>query len=594
MIFGEETRGKLKAAWRLTQPYWVSEEKWIAWGLMGVVVAFNLANVYVDVLLNQWNNTFYNSLQELNSALFFRQIGIFCILATISIVLSVYAFYLQQMLQIRWRRWLTDRYVGTWLADQAYYRLQLQHSTTDNPDQRIADDLRLFTAYVLNLSLGLLTSVVSFFSFLFILWNLSGPAAIPLGTWGTIYVPAYLVWTALIYAAIGSWLTMKIGRPLIGLNFAQQRFEADFRFSLVRLRENAESVALFRGEPAETRIFQGRFANVYDNFWRIMKRQKSLQWFTIGYAQIAIIFPYVVVAPRFFAKQITLGGLMQVASAFGSVRRALSFIVDSYTEIASWLAVTERLTGFQARLDLISDAARAPQRIALTRTGGGVSVRNLDLALPDGTPILTGVHFEAAAGEAVLLSGPTGLGKSTLIRAVAGIWPFGSGEVRLGEGRAMFVPQRPYLPLGTLADALCYPGAGSDVPKERLEKLLTDFQLGELVPHLDTTDNWGHRLSLGEQQRLAFARIMLTEPTIVFLDEATSAVDEAREARCYRLLRTASWRPTIVSVGHRGTLQLFHDRIVDVTSFACEGRDFTLPDDTDALEPPPPLRAAGE
>jgi len=594
MIFGEETRGKLKAAWRLTQPYWVSEEKWIAWGLMGVVVAFNLANVYVDVLLNQWNNTFYNSLQELNSALFFRQIGIFCILATISIVLSVYAFYLQQMLQIRWRRWLTDRYVGTWLADQAYYRLQLQHSTTDNPDQRIADDLRLFTAYVLNLSLGLLTSVVSFFSFLFILWNLSGPAAIPLGTWGTIYVPAYLVWTALIYAAIGSWLTMKIGRPLIGLNFAQQRFEADFRFSLVRLRENAESVALFRGEPAETRIFQGRFANVYDNFWRIMKRQKSLQWFTIGYAQIAIIFPYVVVAPRFFAKQITLGGLMQVASAFGSVRRALSFIVDSYTEIASWLAVTERLTGFQARLDLISDAARAPQRIALTRTGGGVSVRNLDLALPDGTPILTGVHFEAAAGEAVLLSGPTGLGKSTLIRAVAGIWPFGSGEVRLGEGRAMFVPQRPYLPLGTLADALCYPGAGSDVPKERLEKLLTDFQLGELVPHLDATDNWGHRLSLGEQQRLAFARIMLTEPTIVFLDEATSAVDEAREARCYRLLRTASWRPTIVSVGHRGTLQLFHDRIVDVTSFACEGRDFTLPDDTDALEPPPPLRAAGE
>jgi putative ATP-binding cassette transporter len=594
MIFGEETRGKLKAAWRLTQPYWVSEEKWIAWGLMGVVVAFNLANVYVDVLLNQWNNTFYNSLQELNSALFFRQIGIFCILATISIVLSVYAFYLQQMLQIRWRRWLTDRYVGTWLADQAYYRLQLQHSTTDNPDQRIADDLRLFTAYVLNLSLGLLTSVVSFFSFLFILWNLSGPAAIPLGTWGTIYVPAYLVWTALIYAAIGSWLTMKIGRPLIGLNFAQQRFEADFRFSLVRLRENAESVALFRGEPAETRIFQGRFANVYDNFWRIMKRQKSLQWFTIGYAQIAIIFPYVVVAPRFFAKQITLGGLMQVASAFGSVRRALSFIVDSYTEIASWLAVTERLTGFQARLDLISDAARAPQSIALTRAGVGVSVRNLNLALPDGTPILTGVHFEAAAGEAVLLSGPTGLGKSTLIRAVAGIWPFGSGEVRLGEGRVLFVPQRPYLPLGTLADALCYPGASGDVPKERLEKLLTDFQLGELVPHLDTTDNWTQRLSLGEQQRLAFARIMLTEPTIVFLDEATSAVDEAREARCYRLLRTASWRPTIVSVGHRGTLQLFHDRIVDVTSFACEGRDFTLPDDTDALEPPPPLRAAGE
>ena len=592
MIFGEETRGKLKAAWRLVRPYWVSEEKRIAWALMGVVVAFNLANVYVDVLINQWNNAFYNSLQELNSTLFFREIGIFCVLATISIVLSVYAFYLQQMLQIRWRRWLTKRYVGAWLADQAYYRLQLQNGGTDNPDQRIADDLRLFTAYVLNLSLGLLTSVVSFFSFLFILWNLSGPAAIPLGSWGTIQIPAYLVWTAIVYAGIGSWLTMKIGRPLIGLNFLRQRFEADFRFSLIRLRENAESVALFRGEPAETRIFQGRFAHVYDNFWRIMKRQKSLQWFTIGYAQIAIIFPYVVVAPRFFAKQITLGGLMQVASAFGSVRRALSFIVDSYTDIADWLSVTERLTGFDARLDRIADAARAPQKIVLTHDGEGLSVRDLDLALPDGSPLLTGVHFEAAAGDAVLLNGPTGIGKSTLIRAVAGIWPFGSGTVRLGAGKIMFVPQRPYLPLGTLADAICYPAVGSDVPRERLMKLLSDFQLGDLTPCLDTTDHWSQRLSLGEQQRLAFARIMLTEPAMVFLDEATSAIDEAREARCYRMLRTAPWRPTIVSVGHRGTLQLFHDRIVDVGAFCCAGRDFTLPDD--AYQPEAPLRAAGE
>ncbi len=594
MNFNEETRGQLRAAWRLTRPYWVSEQKWSAWGLLAVVTGLDLGNVYVSVLLNQWNNAFYNALQELNSGVFFRQIGIFCILATVSIILSVYAVYLQQMLQIRWRRWLTDRYLGAWLGDQAYYRLQLQSNPTDNPDQRISEDLNSFTSYVLNLSLGLLTSIVSLFSFLFILWGLSGPARIPLGSWGSVYIPAYLVWAALIYAGFGTLLTMKIGRPLINLNFAQQRLEADFRFALMRLRENAESVALFRGENAEMRVFKGRFAHVFDNFWRIMKRQKTLSWFTVGYAQVAVIFPVVVVAPRFFAKEILLGGLMQVVSAFNSVQSALSFVINSYTDIATWLAVTQRLSGFQTRLDLISDAVRAPQEIVLRRGGQGVSVTDLALALPDATPIMTGVNLSVAPGEAVLISGPTGIGKSTLIRAIAGIWPFGRGQIRVGEGATLFLPQRPYLPLGTLADALTYPGTRGDVPKERLAQLLTDFQLADLIPHLDTVDNWSHRLSLGEQQRVGFARIMLAEPALVFLDEATSAVDEAREARCYRILRQAAWRPTIVSVGHRASLRFLHDRMIDVTPFACDGRDFTLPEDEEtAAAAPVQIRAAG-
>ena len=585
MNFNEDTRGQLRAAWRLTRPYWVSEQKWSAWGLLVIVTGLDLGNVYVSVLLNQWNNAFYNALQELNSGVFFRQIGIFCGLATISIILSVYAVYLQQMLQIRWRRWLTDRYLGAWLADQAYYRLSLQNNPTDNPDQRISEDLNSFTSYVLNLSLGLLTSIVSLFSFLFILWGLSGPARIPLGSWGSIHIPAYLVWAALIYAGLGTLLTMNIGRPLINLNFAQQRLEADFRFALMRLRENAESVALFRGERAELHLFRGRFAHVFDNFWRIMKRQKTLSWFTVGYAQVAVIFPVVVVAPRFFAKEILLGGLMQVVSAFNSVQSALSFVINSYTDIATWLAVTQRLSGFQSRLDLIVDAVRAPQKITMQRAGEGISVADLDIALPDGTPIMRGLNVSVSNGEAVLICGPTGIGKSTLIRALAGIWPYGQGQIRIGEGTCLFLPQRPYLPLGTLADALRYPGTKGEVPNARLAQLLTDFQLADLVSHLDTVDNWAHRLSLGEQQRIGFARIMLIEPALVFLDEATSAVDEAREARCYRILRHAPWRPTIVSVGHRSTLRFFHDRTIDVTSFACAERDFTLPDDADLTMP---------
>ncbi|HEX4113465.1 MAG TPA: ABC transporter ATP-binding protein/permease [Stellaceae bacterium] len=594
MTFNEETRGQFRAAWRLTRPYWVSEQKWSGWGLLLAVTALDLGNVYVSVLLNKWNNDFYNALQNLNSAVFFRQIGIFCLLAAASIVMSVYAVYLQQMLQIRWRRWLTDRYLGAWLADQAYYRLQLQGNPTDNPDQRISEDLNSFTSYVLSLSLGLLTSIVSLFSFLFILWGLSGPATIPLGGWGSISIPAYLVWAALLYAGFGTWLTMRVGAPLISLNFAQQRLEADFRFSLMRLRENAESVALFRGEHAELHMFKGRFASVFDNFWAIMKRQKLLSFFTVGYSQVAVIFPVVVVAPRFFAKQIQLGGLMQVVSAFNSVQSSLSFVINSYTDIATWLAVTQRLSGFANRLDVIAASVQAPQEISLRRAGEGVAVAHLDLALPDATPLMHGIDFTVAPGESVIVSGPTGIGKSTLIRALAGIWPFGKGEIRVAAGSTLFVPQRPYLPLGTLADVLRYPGAQGHVPKDRLAKLLVDFELPELVGQLDTFDNWSHRLSLGEQQRLSFARIMLIEPEIVFLDEATSALDEPCEGRCYRKLRAASWHPTIVSVGHRSTLRLYHDRVIDVADFACPERGDLPPELTGVADADPILsRAAG-
>jgi putative ATP-binding cassette transporter len=567
-MIGTARRQIVRDAWRLAKPYWTSEEKWSAWGLLLAVIALNLGNVYISVRINAWNNAFYNALQAFKSGELFRQLGVFCILVAFAIAMSVYALYLNQMLQIRWRRWLTRRYLGAWLADHAYYQLQLR-DTTDNPDQRIAEDLNQFTAYVLSLALGLLTSVVSLVSFLVILWGLSGPAEIPLGKWGTVHIPAYLVWTALFYAGVGTWLTVKIGRPLVPLNVARQRYEADFRFSLVRFRENAESVALYGGEPVELCVFNERFRSVFENFRHIMKRKRRLTCFTLGYTQAALIFPLAVVSPRYFAKQIGWGGLMRVVNAFSFVQNSLSFIINAYTDIAAWQAVTQRLSGFEQQLLAIHQSKCAPRQINIRRGDIGVAVKEIDLDLPDGTSLLRDVAFASAPGEALLIEGPTGAGKSTLLRAIAGIWPFGRGEIRLGKGRMLFVPQRPYLPLGTLSSALLYPrGDKCGVSTARLVAVLEEVGLNALAGQLDMIENWSQRLSLGEQQRFAFARILLVEPALLFLDEATSALDEPSEAQLYGLLRAASWRPTVVSVGHRSTLRNFHDHVLDVATFS--------------------------
>ena len=550
-------------AWSIARPYWFSEDRWAGRGLLVAVIGLNLGIVFINVLLNQWNNAFYNSLQDKDLAAFWQQLFKFTYLAAAYIVVAVYQLYLNQMLQIRWRRWLTERYLGAWLEGKAYYRMQLLASETDNPDQRIAEDLRLFVSTTLGLALGLLRAVVTLVSFVAILWSLSGPFTVP-GV--NVTVPGYMVWAALLYAIVGTWLTDRIGRPLVTLNFNQQRYEADFRFALVRFRENTEGVALYHGEPDELRVFRQRFGEVVRNWWGIMKQQKRLTSFTAGYGQAAIIFPFVVAAPRYFRGEFALGGLMQTASAFGQVQDSLSYIVSAYTDIAEWRAVVARLGGFDRALAQVRPGAGGEEIRRDETAAPALGVEHVSLALPGGRPLLEDISFSIAPGDTALISGPSGAGKSTLFRAIAGIWPFGRGRVAVpAAARVLFLPQKPYLPLGTLREVVTYPTPPGGLADAAVVDALEAVGLPQLAGRLDESANWALRLSPGEQQRIAFARALLQKPDWLFLDEATSAVDEEAEARLYGLLRERLPDVTLLSVGHRGTLRPFHRRRMVLT-----------------------------
>jgi vitamin B12/bleomycin/antimicrobial peptide transport system ATP-binding/permease protein len=554
-----KTRAFLRDLWSLARPYWFSEERWAARGLLAAVVALNLGLVFLEVLYNRWQNDFYNALQDKNISAFYGQITYFCVLAIAFIVVAVYQLYLNQMLQIRWRRWLTDHYLDEWLGSRIHYRMRFTDKGTDNPDQRISEDLALFVDRTLNLSLGLLSSVVTLASFLAVLWGLSGTLAFKING-VDVSIPGYMVWVALLYAIAGTWLIHLIGRPLIGLNFEQQRREANFRFSLVRVRENGESIAIYGGEPDEIRSLRLRFVDVVSNWWEIMRRRKKITWLRAGYGQVAAVFPYLVAAPRYFSGAIQLGGLMQTGSAFGQVQGALSWFVTAYVELAEWKATVDRLTGFRAATERARAATSEDSGVIAATGGDALALEKVKVDLPDGSPLLAPFDATLRRGDKVLVTGPSGSGKSTLFRVLAGIWPFADGRVTKPTGCTLFLPQKPYLTIGSLREQICYPAAPGTFGDEATRAALADCGLPQLAGRLDEEQNWAQILSPGEQQRVAFARIFLHRPDWVFLDEATSSLDEASEARLYRLLNEKLPETTVVSVGHRPTLGEFHKR----------------------------------
>ncbi len=555
----------------LALPYFRSEEKWKARGLLAAIVALNLGAVYMLVLINDWNRVFYDALQNKDAAVFWRELGRFTYLAFGFIIIAVYRFYLTQLLEMRWRAWMTGHYLDRWLANKAFYHLELarfskdEGALPDNPDQRISEDVNAFTTYSVSLTMGLLNAVVTLASFVGILWSLSGSFSFSFN--GDSYtIPGFMVWMAVVYAAAGSVITHYVGRPLIALNFQQKRVEAEFRNHMVRVREYSESIALDKGEPVERQHAGQRFTEVLANYLRLLKRQKTLTWFTVGYGQAAVVFPFIVAAPRFFSGAIQLGQLMQISSAFGRVQDALSWFVDNYDSLASWRATTDRLTSFEESFAQVQQtAARASAERRDAPDADTLQIDEVQIALPGGRPLIAADSLTLRAGEHVLVKGPSGSGKSTLFRTLAGIWPWAKAKLARPadfDERTMFLPQRPYFPNGPLRDALAYPATPDRYTDAQLQQALRDALLPQLADDLGRQDTWGQKLSGGEQQRLAIARAFLKQPRWLFVDEASSALDEDAERTLYQRLRerVAAQNGALVSIAHRPGVAAFHDR----------------------------------
>jgi putative ATP-binding cassette transporter len=563
--------GKL---WDLTRPYWFAQDRqtlrfrgfafsirecWIARALLAVVLAASVLIVYISKQINSWNARFFNALQDRNAEAFWSELYTWVFLVALFIVAVVYRVWLVQLLTIRWRRWLSRVYFRDWLADRTYYHMELARWSVGNPEQRIEQDIGAFTRQTLDISLGLLLQVMTLVTFTAVLWNLSSGFVLPI--FGGVTIPGYMMWAAILYALAGSWATYLIGKPLVGVNYALERYNAEFRYRMVRIRENAESIALYHGEAVEERRLSSAFTRIYATWWSYMRYNKRLTWLTSFYGQAAAVFPFIVGAPQFFAGRIGLGTLTQTADAFGQVQGSLSWFIDSYTQLAAWQAAVNRLTSFGEAMVGAKRAAEQGGFDIRTASEPSLALDDVEVQLPDGTPLLQGLDVTLREGESVVLAGASGSGKTTLFRVLAGLWPFGKGRIALPrDGRALFLSQRPYLPIGALKDALCYPETADRHTDAECGAALEACGLGYLVPRLGEAANWSLILSGGEKQRLAFARALLFRPSWLFLDEATAALDEAAERHMYELLCQRLPKATVVSIAHRPAVLAFHKR----------------------------------
>ena len=545
-----------KDAWFLARPYWTSDQKYKSLGLIILVIIFNMLTVYMSVLFNKWNNVFYDAIQNYDKKVFIAAIYKFGILAFFYIFFQVMSYYFRKFLEIGWRRWLTKYYLDTWFSKKSFYKTRFLSSLSDNPDQRISEDINSFISLSLDLTLGLLNSVVTLVSFIVILWNISGSLKFAVGS-HHFSIDGYMVYAAFIYAVAGTYLTFKIGKPLIKLNFQQQAYEADFRYGLMRVREYSENIAFYNGEKQEKLGLVNRFTNVVDNFVSIIYRQMKIDILGVGYAQLAVIFPIVVAAPRYFAKLIKLGDLMQILSAFGRVQSSMSYFIDAYGSLSGWRAVMDRLYGFQTT---VAEAGNL-QGVTIQPGKSYLELINLNVSLPDKQPLLKDININLQSGDRLLVRGRSGSGKTTFLRSIAGLWPFTSGEIKqIPELTSLFIAQRPYLPYGSLRNAICYPKTNELPESKIIIDLLKQFSMPALTDQLDEIADWGNKLSLGEQQRVAFCRILINKPDIIYLDEATSALDEETEEQMYRTLTEALPKSAIISVAHRSTIKQWHNK----------------------------------
>jgi putative ATP-binding cassette transporter len=555
--------------WQVSGQFFRGTDAWRVWGLIAALLFMTLFAVRLNVLLSYWSNDFFNSMQfgaeamatgnatglEASRLAFWSALTLFGVLATIHVIRALVDFFIGEAFDIRWRLWLTDRVTTDWMTDNAFYRNRFVDETIDNPDQRIQADVTKFVQQSRSLALGAISSVVTVVSFTKVLWDLSGPISL----FG-FEIPRAMMWIVLTYVLVTTVVAFWLGRPLIRLNFLYEAVTANFRYALVRIRDGAENIALYRGQDVERRGVLQRFREVIATYWRIVFRTLKFQGWNLSVNQVAIIFPYLIQAPRFFERQVTFGDIQQTARAFGEIHASLSFFREAYDDFAEYRASMIRLHG----LLVADDQSRDLPAISASQ-GTGVSIDNLDVRRPDGMVLIDNLDLELVAGDAVVIKGASGSGKTTLLRTLAQIWPYADGAVSAPTGRdALFLSQLPYLPLGTLRTAVAYPAGAEEFDVELLTATLQQVALGHLVDKLDMAEDWSKVLSPGEQQRIAFARVLLLKPQAVFLDEATSAVDEGLEEALYRLVRSELPQTIVVSVAHRSTVDVHHTQRLEL------------------------------